>query len=394
MKIIVKVSVIIVSYNVKYFLEQSLCSVKNAIDQCSMANGKLKPEESHAEVIVVDNNSSDGSLQYLQSKFPFVRFISNHENTGFARANNQALQQAKGQFILFLNPDTILPGNFFSTCIPAMENAPGIGALGVQMIDGTGTFLQESKRGFPTTWASFCKLSGLTALFPNSAFFAKYYLGHLDRNGNHEVDALSGACMLVRKDVLDRSGGFDERFFMYAEDIDLSFEIRQSGYINYYLAEISIIHFKGESTKKDARYVKLFYKAMIQFVQKHYHGTKGGLYTGFLKMAIWFRSLFAFGGLRLANRQRGHKNGKQKIFFAGDGSGIKEVQNIITGSTGSTVVQSASEANEIVLCEGRDFSFSEIIETMKLSPGKNYKIHALHSSSVVGSDNSRGSGTT
>lgn len=381
------ISIIIVSYNVKYFLEQCLCSVKKALgysDKLSMTPQMLKiTGEWNAEIFVVDNNSSDGTVQYLQSSFPFVQFISNKENTGFARANNQALKMSSGQIILFLNPDTIIPENFFSKCIPYIEMNTGIGALGVQMIDGRGKFLKESKRGFPTVWASFCKLSGLTAMLPHSKIFAKYYLGHLDRNSSHEVEVLPGACMLIRKEVLDKAGGFDERFFMYAEDIDLSYRIRQAGYINYYLAEVSIIHFKGESTIRDTRYVKLFYKAMVQFVQKHYRDTKGRMYAGFLKMAIWFRSLFAFGSLPVTNKTRQRTVAKRKIFFAGDSAGIKEIKDSATDYSYATIVQNPREATEIVLCEGEDFSFSDLIETMKLSSGKNYRIHARHSSGTV-----------
>ena len=178
---------------------------------------------------------------------------------------------------MFLNPDTILPEDFFVKSISVMEQHPGIGAAGVQMINGRGFFLQESKSGFPGVWASFCKLSGLTALFPKSKIFASYYLGHLNTNVNQQVEVLSGACMLVKKEVLDKTNGFDERFFMYAEDIDLSFRIVKSGYSNYYIADTTIIHFKGESTIKDLRYVKLFYKAMIQFVEKHYTGSPEAL---------------------------------------------------------------------------------------------------------------------
>jgi N-acetylglucosaminyl-diphospho-decaprenol L-rhamnosyltransferase len=383
----VKISIIIVSYNVKYFLEQCLCSVKKAIGSFdglsagSIVNlpGRQAGSELEVEIFVVDNNSSDGTLEYLQAAFPLVKFISNQENTGFSRANNQALQLATGQFVLFLNPDTILPENFFSGSIEFMKMNDHIGAIGVQMIDGSGKFLKESKRGFPTTWTAFCRLSGLTGIFPRSKYFARYYLGHLDRNANHEADALSGACMMIRKEVLDKTGGFDERFFMYAEDIDLSYRIRQAGYANYYLSEITIIHFKGESTTKDIAYVKLFYKAMIQFVQKHYKGISGQMYAQLLKIAIWSRALFTAGTLPLTRQKL---VGERKIFFKGDNYSIAEVKHSLP-DLNHTVVQSIDEANEIILCEGKKFSFIEIIEHMKNSPGKNYKIHASGSSSEL-----------
>ena len=373
---IVNVSIIIVSYNVKYFLEQCLSSVMKAIRERSGISGELE-----AEVFVVDNNSADGSIEYLEARFPSVHFISNKENTGFAKANNQALQAARGKYILFLNPDTILPEDFFARSLQFMEANSQVGAAGVQMIDGMGRFLRESKRGFPTSWASFCKLFGLTSLFPTSKVFAKYYLGYLDENRNHEVQALSGACMLVRKEVVDKTGGFDERFFMYAEDIDLSFRIHQTGYINAYLAGITIIHFKGESTTKDSRYVKLFYKAMIQFVEKHYTGFAGGFYARLLKLAIWSRALFSFGKVRL-EKPAGRQSTGQKIFFTGDCASVDEIKKIEL--TVASLAQDACHADEIILCEGRDFSFKEIIDQIKRTPGGNYRIHAAGTSGFAG----------
>lgn len=373
-----KVSIIIVNYNVKYFLEQCLCSVKKAIGEWSMVNGV----SGGAEVFVVDNHSSDGSIEYLAPLFPFVQFISNKQNTGFSKANNQALRMVKGGYVLFLNPDTILPEDFFLKCIPFMDKDPAIGVIGVQMIDGTGRFLKESKRGFPTLWASFSRLSGLTALFPHSKLFAKYYLGHLNKNAIHKVDVLSGACMLVKKEALDKTGGFDERFFMYAEDIDLSFRIHQAGYKNFYLADTTVIHFKGQSTTKDLRYMKLFYRAMIQFVEKHYSTNKGRIYIVFLKIAIALRGFFAFSSLQLTKKPTKSGHSRPNFFFKGDNFSIHEVKALNRDPV--TMVQTFNDAHEIVLCEGNDLSFGELIETMKRSPGRNYNIHALGSSSVVG----------
>ena len=391
-----KVSIIIVNYNVKYFLEQCLCSVKKAI-QCLAVEKTIEHDcetqtltDVNAEVFVVDNNSSDGSIQYLQMRFPFVHFISNKENTGFAKANNQAMRMSSGEYILFLNPDTVIPENFFSRVIQCMGKNQRIGALGVHMIDGTGKFLNESKRGFPTTWAAFCKLSGITALFPTSKLFATYYLGHLSPNTSHQVDALSGACMMIKKNVLEKCGGFDERYFMYAEDIDMSFQIQKSGNINYYLADVSIIHFKGESTVKDNRYVKLFYKAMIQFAQKHYTGITGTVYVQFLKVAIWFRALLAASGLGLAKPTQEQVSAKKKILFTGDKASIQEISG---SSPYLNDLENPGQFSEIIICEGEHFSFEEMIETMKRSPGKNYKIHAFRSSSIVGSYDSKGTGT-
>jgi GT2 family glycosyltransferase len=275
-------SVIIVSYNVKYFLEQCLSSVEKAIAPFD------------AEVLVIDNASSDGSITYLSPLFPRVKFIANPQNDGFSKANNKALQDAAGRYILFLNPDTVLPEDSLQKCIQFMERHPDAGALGVRMVNGDGIYLKESKRGFPSPLTSFFKLSGLCALFPHSKIFARYYLGHLNENSSHEVDVLSGAFFFTRKEVLDKTGGFDERFFMYAEDIDLSYRIQQAGYKNYYFAGTTILHYKGESTNHNSlQYTKHFYKAMSQFVQKHYSGKNAALYTIVIQAGILIRGFVA-----------------------------------------------------------------------------------------------------
>lgn len=275
-------SVIIVNYNVKYFLEQCLSSVKKAIAPF------------RAEVLVVDNASSDNSVAYLSPLFPWARFIVNPANEGFAKANNKALQEATGKYILFLNPDTVIPEDSLVKCIAFMEQHPDAGALGVRMVNGENIYLKESKRGFPSPLTSFFKLSGLCALFPHSKLFAKYYLGHLDANSSHEVDVLSGAFFLAKKEVLDKTGGFDERFFMYAEDIDLSYRIQQAGYKNYYFAGTTILHYKGESTNHNSlQYTKQFYKAMSQFAQKHYSGKSSAFYTILIQTGIFIRGIIA-----------------------------------------------------------------------------------------------------
>ena len=282
-----QLSVIIVNYNVKYFLEQCLHSVQKA---CIGID---------SEIIVADNNSTDGSREYLQDNFPTVKFIWNSDNIGFAKANNLALEKATGSFILFLNPDTILAEDSIEKCIQFFDQHKSAGAIGIRMIDGSGNFLKESKRAFPSPLTSLFKLSGLTMLFPKSKIFARYHLGHLPENENHEVDVLAGAFMMMPKRVLDETGNFDERFFMYGEDVDLSYRVQEAGYKNYYFAESTIIHFKGESTKRGSlNYVRLFYKAMSLFVKKHYSGSKAGLFIFFIQTAIMIRAFFsALGNL-------------------------------------------------------------------------------------------------
>lgn len=279
-----QLSVVIINYNVRHFLEQCLFSVTKAIN----LNGLT------AEVIVIDNNSSDGSLEYLIPKFPSLQFVANKENTGFAKACNQGLEIAQGKYILFLNPDTLVPEDCFEKCISFLEANPDAGSLGIKMLDGKGSYLKESKRAFPSPQTSFFKLSGLTSLFPRSRLFSNYYLGHLDENKNHEADVLAGAFMMIRKEVLEKTGGFDEIFFMYGEDIDLSYRIQKAGFKNYYFADSYILHFKGESTKKNSlNYVRLFYKAMSIFVRKHYGGTLASIYNILIQLAIWISAGFS-----------------------------------------------------------------------------------------------------
>lgn len=272
-------SVIIVNYNVKHFLEQCLHAVLKASKEISV------------EIIVVDNNSADGSAQYIPEKFPGIRFISNTENKGFARANNQAIREASGRYILLLNPDTVVEEDTFTKVMAFMDNHPEAGGLGVKMIDGKGNFLPESKRGLPTPWVAFYKIFGISALFPHSRKFGKYHLTYLDKDQISEVEVLAGAFMWLRKETLDKTGLLDESFFMYGEDIDLSYRITLEGYKNYYFPETTIIHYKGESTKKGSlNYVRVFYNAMIIFARKHFSNGNAGIFSLFIHLAIYFRA--------------------------------------------------------------------------------------------------------
>jgi O-antigen biosynthesis protein len=272
-------TVVIVNYNVKYFLEQCLHSVYKSLQH-------LK-----AEVIVVDNNSVDGSCQMIHEKFPQVIVIGNKINVGFSKANNQAIRIAHGKYILLLNPDTVVQEDTFMSCISFMESHPDAGSLGVKMIDGKGHFLPESKRGLPTPDVAFYKIFGLSALFPSSQRFGKYHLGFLDKNKTHQVDVISGAFMFLRKSVLDSIGLLDEDFFMYGEDIDISYRITQARYKNYYYPQTTIIHYKGESTKKGSiNYVIVFYNAMAIFAKKHFSKNMARTFNFFIHLAIYTRA--------------------------------------------------------------------------------------------------------
>jgi O-antigen biosynthesis protein len=274
-----KLSVIIVNYNVRYFLQQCLQSVEKAI-------AGLK-----AEVFVVDNNSTDGSNKMVQELFPWVHLIANKDNKGFSKANNQAIRISKGEYVLLLNPDTVVEETTFALTCKFMDEHQDAGGLGVQMIDGKGNFLPESKRGLPTPMVAFWKIFGLSALFPKSKTFGRYHLGYLSKEEVHSIEVLSGAFMQMRRSTLDKTGLLDEDYFMYGEDIDLSYRILKAGYKNYYFPHTRIIHYKGESTKKSSvNYVIVFYKAMVIFARKHFAPGGAAMFSALINMAIWLRA--------------------------------------------------------------------------------------------------------
>lgn len=250
-----------------------------------------------AEVLVVDNQSQDGSADMVATKFPGVKLIASKENLGFAKANNLAVKQATGAYILYLNPDTLVPEDCFRLCLAYMEQHPRAGALGCRLVDGKGQFLPESKRGFPSAQVAFFKICGLSALFKRSAFFNQYHLGHLPEMETHSIDVLVGCFMFCRKSVIDQVGSFDPEYFMYGEDIDLSYRIRQAGFENVYFPGTTVIHFKGESTKKGSmNYVRMFYQAMIIFARKHFSRSQKGLFVPLIQLAIYLRAILAFVG--------------------------------------------------------------------------------------------------
>ena len=281
-----KLSVVIVNYNVKHFIEQCLFSVLKAAENIA------------CEIFVVDNNSVDGSVTIIKDKFPQVNLIVNKVNTGFSVANNQAIRLAKGEYVLLLNPDTVVQEDTFTKVITFMDTHADAGGLGVKMLDGQGNFAPESKRGLPTPFVAFYKMVGLSRFFPKSAKFGKYHLSYLPQDQINEVDVLSGAFMLMRKSVLDKIGLLDETFFMYGEDIDLSYRIQKSGYKNYYFPETQIIHYKGESTKRSSlNYVIIFYKAMAIFSRKHFSGSNAFWFNALIHFAIFLKA-----GIAILNR--------------------------------------------------------------------------------------------
>ncbi len=270
------------NYNVRAYLEQCLRTVITALEGID------------GEIFVVDNQSTDGSVEMVRAKFPSVKVIANRENVGFSRANNQAIRISTGDYVLLLNPDTVVGEDVFRKVIAFMDGRPGIGGLGVKMIDGTGRFLPESKRGLPTPRVAFFKIIGLTRLFPKSRVFGRYHLGHLPENEAAPIEILSGACMFLRKRTLDEVGLLDESFFMYGEDIDLSYRITLAGYENWYFPDARIIHYKGESTKKSSvNYVFVFYNAMAIFARKHFAQRKAGIFPWLINGSIYLSAAAA-----------------------------------------------------------------------------------------------------
>lgn len=281
---------IIVNYNVKHYLYQCLESLRKAAKGLEW------------EVYVVDNNSSDGSIEYLketypEDSFPELHVIANTNNPGFGKANNQAFNVSEGEYVLYINPDTFVSEKALKDCLEFMQAHPDAGCLGVKMLNANGTFAMESRRGVPTPWASFCKITRLSKLFPKNKRFGRYYLQHLPVDEPAQVEIISGAFMMVKRDVVSNVGIFDEDYFMYCEDTDLSYRMIKAGLHNYYLPT-TILHYKGESTRKFSySFVNTFYKAILIFFGKHFNDN-----ILLLKVLIYI-ALYVLGALSFLKRQ-------------------------------------------------------------------------------------------
>ena len=358
-------SVIIVSYNSSSFLELCLHSVAKAISQL----------EIESEVIVVDNSSSDDSCEVLNNKFPFVKLIQNDENIGFSKANNLGVSKAKGKYICILNPDTVLQENTFDEILKFYKSNIKVGFVGCQMIDGNGMFLKESKRVIPSIFSSFMKVLGIS----------KFYYSALDKDKRGYIDILAGAFMFVEKTIYDSVKGFDEDYFMYGEDIDLSYKALKKGYSNYYLGDVKIIHFKGESTDKNSVYINRFYNAMYIFYTKHFNKflfTKILAYS-FFKFIISIKNLSNFSdlGLKLVNSKPAYKN-----------------TFLVTGSTDDKISITATRVdlnylainkteNSLLIFDLNSISLSEIINHFDfISESNSFRIIVPNTNFYVGSD--------
>lgn len=317
-----KLSVIIVSYNVKYYLEQCLRSVFRSADR------------NETEIFVVDNASADNTAEHIarcfpKEEYPQLHFIANENNEGFGRANNKALKRSQGEYVLFLNPDTLLAENTLQTCLNFMETHKDAGAVGTRMLKPTGEFAPESRRGLPTPFTSFCKLAGLSRLFPHSRIVGRYYMSFLNNQSICKIDVVSGAFMMIPRRVLKTTGGFDETFFMYGEDIDLSYRITKAGFQNYYLPT-NILHYKGESTEKTSfRYVYVFYEAMLIFFNKHYRHL-GFLCSLTIKSAILLLGLWSLIQQKTSKWQNRKftKTYTKKYLFIGCASMLEQARDL------------------------------------------------------------------
>jgi GT2 family glycosyltransferase len=398
-KFILQLSVIIVNYNVRYYLEHCLVSVQQA---CAGIN---------AEVIVVDNASHDDSQSTLPDLFPKVTFIWNSENLGFSKACNIGLAQSSGDYILFLNPDTLLSEESLRICLRFFDEHKDCCGLGVKMVDGKGSFLRESKRLFPNPARSFWKLIGMSKLFPQSAIFSSYYASNIEEDQTAPVEVLSGAFMMISRKLLPRVNGFDEAFFMYAEDIDLSYRLMKTGFRNFYLPETTVIHFKGESTQKtEATYIRNFYGAMKLFVKKHY----GGLWhtKWILIPAITTSAALANFKRIMRNRWvtifRGNKKTNSSLLIVGSENSFNEMVHLIKYAQQTYTISGRAALNEqddspasclltniheytklnavdAILFSGKDCTYTLMMETMRrLGPKFQYLFHSINTNSIIG----------
>ncbi|SHM45619.1 glycosyltransferase family 2 protein [Flavobacterium xinjiangense] len=377
-----QLSVIILNYNVRYFLEQCVLSVQNALESID------------GEIIVIDNNSLDDSCDMMRQRFPNVRLIRNKENLGFPKGNNIGVAHAQGEYVCILNPDTVVAEDTFTKVLQFAKKQSDLGIVGVKLIDGTGNFLPESKRGVPTPFVAFTKVTGLYKIFPKSRIFGQYYAQHLDENENGEVEILVGAFMFMKRDLYQQVSGFDEDCFMYSDDIDLSYRVLKEGKSNYYFHETTVIHYKGESTIKDGIYMKRFQEAMQFFYKKHFKASV--VFSLFMKAGIVFFSFVKMfqGQPKLRIRP------KSFIFYSSN----KEIANKLSLifqnkvsfhdlKTEKMVISSSvkRETETEIMLDNEFISFKECIRFMESSKNKGFTFRILpkNANFLIGSDNSR-----
>ena len=367
-----QLSVIILNYNVRYFLEQCVLSVQKAL---STIDG---------EIIIIDNNSSDDSCAMIKALFPNIKLIENKENLGFPKGNNIGVAQAQGEYICILNPDTVVAEDTFSKILnfvtqSAVEVQSNIGIIGCKLIDGTGNFLPESKRGVPSPWVAFTKIFGLYKL---SKIFGKYYAQHLAENQSGKVDILVGAFMVMKRELYTEIGGFDENCFMYSDDIDLSYMVLQKGKYNYYFHETSVIHYKGESTVRDEKYLKRFQEAMQFFYKKHFQ--KSFVFDFLMKIGA-----FVFSLMKKNQSKAVHREIHEYIVFSKNSLQLN-LEKKETLLNDFSLFKNNLHSNIEIVFDTQSFTFKEIIDFMNCNKSNNltFKNYILNSNFIIGSNNS------
>lgn len=374
-----QLSVIILNYNVRYFLEQCVLSVEKALAGID------------GEIIVIDNNSPDDSCAMMKSKFPHIKLIENRENSGFPKGNNIGVAQAKGEYLCILNPDTIVAEDTFTkifdkVCQTPLSGAGGLGIVGCKLIDGSGAFLPESKRGVPTPWVAFTKIFGLYKVFPKSNWFNQYYAQHLSENESGKVAILVGAFMILKRDLYLKVGGFDENCFMYSDDIDLSYLVLKSGKSNYYFDETSVIHYKGESTVRDGTYMKRFREAMQFFYKKHFK--KSWFFDVMMQVGS-----FVFSLLKKNQQKQEIRIISEYVVFSRRNFELNLNVKTTYLSDFNQFVNNSKQNIEIIF-DTSTISFSEIITFMQSNTNKNisFKNYIASSNYLIGSNNSNDRG--
>jgi GT2 family glycosyltransferase len=380
-----QLSVIILNYNVRYFLEQCVLSVQEALSKLD------------AEIIVVDNNSSDESCLMMKSKFPDVKLIENDANFGFPKGNNIGVEQASGKYICILNPDTVVAGDTFIKILAFAERQINLGIVGCKLIDGTGNFLPESKRGIPTPWVAFTKVFGLYKVFPKWKLFNQYYAQYLRKNETGKVDILVGAFMFMQRDLYRELGGFDEKCFMYADDIDLSYRVLKQQKSNFYFHETTVLHYKGESTVKDEKYMQRFQEAMNFFYQKHFK--KSWFFEFFIQIGIWF-----FSFIKMFQGKTKAKPLPESIIFYSSNKYLSEkLPFILKNKVRFLDLKKEKMVNSSLIFKGKKVeiildnqyvSFKKCIKIIKTLKDKNvtFKIFPKNTNFIIGSNsrNDRG----
>ncbi len=348
------------------------------------------------EIIVIDNNSSDDSCAMMRERFPMITLIANTENLGFPKGNNIGVAQAKGEYVCILNPDTVVAEDTFEKVLAFAESKTDLGIVGCKLIDGTGNFLPECKRGVPTPFVAFTKVMGLYRLFPKSKLFGRYYAEHLNENQTGKVDILVGAFMVMKRDLYHKVGGFDENCFMYSDDIDLSYMVLKAGKSNYYFHETSVIHYKGESTVRDGLYMKRFRDAMHFFYQKHFRTSY--FFDVFMAIGAFFFSIF-----KRSQAVKSNRTIEEYYLFTSNEKLALKVENLLgnkvmmvdstTKNNLNSLTNPSLTTTEIIF-DNSDWSFKAIIEFLEhhKNKGFTFKILPQKSHFFLGSNSSNDRG--